>query len=33
MISMSMPLDERHGVGVDSFTSFKIEEAPVTWLA
>lgn len=27
---MSMPLDERHRIGVDTFSSFKIEEAPVT---
>lgn len=30
MVNMSMPLDERHRLGVDTFSSFKIEEAPVT---
>lgn len=27
-----MPLDERHRIGVDTFSPFKIEEAPVTQL-
>lgn len=31
MVNMSMPVDERHRIGVDTFfSSFKIEEAPVT---
>lgn len=27
---MSMPVDERHRIGVDTFSPFKIGEAPVT---